>query len=207
MAAVYDQASVYPPDAEDLVEFLPALDCGQCGAPGCLEFAEALLAGESEPAGCPELSPVFQARLAAILALPKEPIPLNCMMEEVPRELMVIGEPPAGSPLLITCNFQETVRILREILEKTGTPAYLLPIFTHGYSVDNAVAERWFRAVEVWKAMQENEVSDKVPEQVLILPGLAESEKNQVRQLSRWTVEVGPVSGFLLPLYLLEREE
>ena len=108
--------------------------------------------------------------------------------------------------LLITCNFRETVRIMKEILEKTGTRAFLLPTQTQGYSVDNAVHERMFKAIEIWKAMQESTVTEKVDRSVLVIPGLAESEKNAIRQLTRWDVVVGPVSGFLTPLFLLQND-
>ena len=85
---------------------------------------------------------------------------------------------------------------METILEQTVSPSFLLPIFTHGYSVDNAVPERMFKAIDVWKSMQENEVEKKISRSTLIIPGLAESQKNAIRQLTRWEVIVGPVSGF-----------
>jgi acetyl-CoA decarbonylase/synthase complex subunit gamma len=124
------------------------------------------------------------------------------MMEQVPCELIEINDPTEDAPLLVTCNFRETVRIMRTILESTHTQAFLLPTFTHGYSVDNAVHERMFKAIEIWKAIKENHVEEKIKERVLIIPGLAESEKNAIRQISKWDVQVGPVSGFLTPLFI-----
>ena len=38
-------------------------------------------------------------------------------------------------------------------------------------------------------------------------PGLAESEKNSIRQMTRWEVMVGPESGFLLPLFIVKNRE
>ena len=81
-----------------------------------------------------------------------------------------------------------------------------MPTHTHGYSVDNAVHERMFKAIEIWKAVQENKVAEKVDRSVMVIPGLAESEKNAIRQLTRWDVVVGPVSGFLTPLFLLQND-
>ena len=66
--------------------------------------------------------------------------------------------------------------------------------------------ERMFKAIEIWKAMQENTVTEKVDRSVLVIPGLAESEKNAIRQLARWEVLVGPDSGFLTPLFLLQND-
>lgn len=37
-------------------ELLPGTDCGACGRPGCRAFAEALVAGEAEPAECTNMS-------------------------------------------------------------------------------------------------------------------------------------------------------
>jgi CO dehydrogenase/acetyl-CoA synthase gamma subunit (corrinoid Fe-S protein) len=51
-----------------------------------------------------------------------------------------------------------------------------------------------------------NEISQKLDQSLLVIPGLAAREKNAIRQLSRWTVLVGPVSGFLIPLFLWENE-
>jgi acetyl-CoA decarbonylase/synthase, CODH/ACS complex subunit gamma len=126
------------------------------------------------------------------------------MMEQAPCELIEIIGPDENSPLLVTCNFHETVAIMKYILEQTGSRAFLLPTYTHGYSVDNAVHERMFKALEVWKAIQDNGITEKIAHSQMIIPGLAESEKNAIRQLTRWNVLVGPVSGFLVPLYLME---
>ncbi len=206
MVVEQEMAEIYPPEAEDILEFLPETDCGECGFPRCDEFAGALLENEISPHKCPDLDEEFAGVLASVQELNKDPIPYNMMMEQVPCELIEINNPHKDSPLLITCNFQETVRIMKEILESTSTQAFLLPTYTHGYSVDNAVHEKMFKAMEVWKAIKENAVEEKVERSVLIIPGLAESERNSIRQLTRWEVLVGPESGFLLPLFILNNK-
>jgi CO dehydrogenase/acetyl-CoA synthase gamma subunit (corrinoid Fe-S protein) len=202
MVVEQEMAEIYAPDAEDLSEFLPGTDCTKCGFADCMEFASALLRRGADPRKCPDLDSELSEVLASILELNMEPIPYNIMMEQVDCELMEINRPGRGSPLLVTCNFQETVRIMLEILERTSSRAFLLPTFTHGYSVDNAVPERMFKAVEIWKAMKENAVEEKIDRPVIVIPGLARSERNAIRQLTRWEVVLGPVSGFLLPLFL-----
>jgi acetyl-CoA decarbonylase/synthase complex subunit gamma len=206
MVVEQEMAEIYPPEAEDLSEFLPETDCGNCGFPGCVDFAEALLKKEVNPEKCPDLDEECSNVLATIVELNKDPIPYNIMMEQEPCELIEINNPDKDSLLLVTCNFQETVRIMREILERTGTQAFLLPTFTHGYSVDNAMHERMFKALEVWKGMKENAVEEKVERPVLIIPGLAQSERNAIRQITRWDVLVGPVSGFLAPLFIMSNK-
>jgi CO dehydrogenase/acetyl-CoA synthase gamma subunit (corrinoid Fe-S protein) len=206
MAVMQEMAEIYPPGAEELCEYLPDIDCKKCDYESCAAFAEALLEKKPEPSQCPELDPEFSHLLSSIISLNKDPIPYNTMMEQVPCELIAINNPNKRSPLLITCNFTKTVSIIENLLTETRTKAFLLPTFTHGYSVDNAVHEKMFKAFEIWKAIQENEISQKLDHSLLVIPGLAESEKNAIRQLSRWTVLVGPVSGFLIPLFLWVNE-
>jgi CO dehydrogenase/acetyl-CoA synthase gamma subunit (corrinoid Fe-S protein) len=204
MAVQQEMAEIYPPDAEELSQLLPETDCGKCGFASCIEFAEALIGRQVSPSACPDLDPEFADALASITALNKDPIPYNIMMEQAPCTLLEINDPVKASPLLVTSNFRETVRIMKEILERSATRAFLLPTFTHGYSVDNAMHERMFRAAEIWKALKENAVEEKVGKTVMVIPGLAEKERNSIRQLTGWEVLVGPVSGFLAPLFILK---
>jgi len=207
MAVKQEMAEIYPPSPEELAEFLPATDCGECGFASCIAFSSALLEKRLSAYECPNLDEEFKSMLASMLKLKTEPIPYNIMMEQHPCTMLEINGPDERSPLLVTANFQETVRIMQEILECTSTRAFLLPTFTHGYSVDNAVHERMFKAVEVLKAMKENSVEQKLERPVIIIPGLAESERNSIRQMTRCSVLVGPVSGFLAPLFILAHRE
>lgn len=202
MAVEQEIADIYLPNAEDLCEYLPNLDCGVCSFASCIEFAEAILKKKVAPQKCSELSNELSETISAIIALNIAPSPYNCMMEQEPCQLIEISNPTTDAPLLVTANFRDTVRIMIEILEQTNTPAFLLPTDTHGYSVDNAVHERMFRAIEVFKAMNANGVSEKVRRPLLVIPGLAASEKNGIHRLTQWKVLEGPVSGFLVPLFL-----
>lgn len=207
MVVEQEMAEIYPPVAEDLSEYLPDTDCGNCGYKSCIEFAQALLGKEIDPQKCSELAPGLADLLKAVATLSTDQIPYNIMMEQVPCEVIEIGQPDKTAPLLITCNFKETVRILKAILEQTDTSAFLLPTFTHGYSVDNAVHEKMFKAMEIWKAIKENSIEEKLQKPIMVIPGLAESEKNSIRQMTKWEVIVGPESGFLLPLFIEKNRE
>ena len=202
MVVEQEMAEIYPPDAEDLIEYLPDLDCRQCDCESCVEFAEAILERRIDPHECPELEGDVRDTISAIVALDQNPIPYDVMMPQEECSLIEVCHPTRDAPFLITANFKETVRIIREILEQTATPSFLLPTNTHGYSVDNAVHEHMFRAIEVFKAMNENGVSEKVNRPMMIIPGLAAREKSAIRRLTHWEVIEGPVSGFLLPLFL-----
>ena len=43
-------------DVQDLMLFLPQIDCGACGQPNCREFARSLLAGRMEPRACVQMT-------------------------------------------------------------------------------------------------------------------------------------------------------
>ncbi|MBT3367553.1 MAG: hypothetical protein HN416_10380 [Nitrospina sp.] len=204
MAVEQEMAVIYAPEAEELSEFLPDVDCGNCGFATCIAFAEGILDGEAKAENCSELKNEFVDALAAIVDLDKDPIPYNLMMEQVPCEVIEINEPDEHSPLLITCNFQETIRIMKEIFDCTSVSAFLLPTDTHGYSVDNAIYEKMFKPMEIWKAIKENQMESRLDKTTMVIPGLAERERNAIRQLTRWEVSVGPISGFLAPLFVLK---
>ena len=127
MAAQQEMAEIYAPDGEALSELLAETDCGKCGFASCIEFGEALIGGQTAPLRCTEIDGKFAGALDSILALNKDPIPYDVMMEQVPCSLHEIHFPGQGSPLLVTSNFRETVRIMKEILEKTATRCFLLP--------------------------------------------------------------------------------
>ncbi len=67
MVVEQEMAEIYPPTDEDLAEFLPDIDCGDCGFPNCMEFGAAVLENRTSPQKCPELSQEFGDLLASIV--------------------------------------------------------------------------------------------------------------------------------------------
>ncbi len=61
--------------ADDIVELLPRMQCGQCGYPGCRPYAQAMLAGEANINQCPPGGEATMHRLAELLS--RSPQPLN----------------------------------------------------------------------------------------------------------------------------------
>lgn len=57
------------PRIDAVEQLLPASNCGGCGYPGCRPFAEALVNGEAQPAGCTVSSPQGRARIANYLGV------------------------------------------------------------------------------------------------------------------------------------------
>ena len=57
------------PRIDAVEEMLPHSNCGACGQPGCRPFAEALVRGEVDPAGCTVGTSAEHARIAAFLGV------------------------------------------------------------------------------------------------------------------------------------------
>lgn len=199
-----EYADIYPLTAENLMEYLPDIDCGECGLSSCIAFAEELLSAKVKAGQCPELSREIAEIVDRLMEFVPPAIPFNVMMESFPPGLIRVGETSASSPVLVTGNFQETARLLETILSTCGVTVFLIMSDTKGYSVDNAVPEKRFTPFEILKAITDTEVGSFVDHRNLIIPGLTRHLASQIKQTTGWRVTVGPVSGLELPLFLLK---
>lgn len=43
---------VVDPKVEEILKLLPRANCGACGYPSCIEFAQAIASGKADPTGC-----------------------------------------------------------------------------------------------------------------------------------------------------------
>lgn len=197
-------ADLYPLTEENLVEYLPDIDCGSCGFSSCLEFAEALIAHKAKVGQCAEMDPRMAMSVDALMEFDAPSIPYNVMMESFTPGLMRIGAPDTSTPVLVTGNFKETVRLLESILTACETSAFLIMSDTKGYSIDNAIVEKRFSPFEALKLITETEVGSFISHRNLVIPGLARHLAGQIKQITGWRVSVGPVSGFELPLFLIK---
>jgi CO dehydrogenase/acetyl-CoA synthase gamma subunit (corrinoid Fe-S protein) len=196
-------ADLYPLNEENLAEYLQDIDCCECGFSSCLAFAEALIGAKAKSEQCPELDGEMAAIIDALMELHLPAIPYNVMMESFSPGLIRVGDADDYSPVLVTGNFQETVRLLENILNACRVRAFLVLSDTKGYSVDNAVVEKRFTPFEILKVITETEVGSMVNHRNLVIPGLARHLCSQIKQATGWQVEVGPVSGLELPLFLV----
>jgi len=57
------------PRIDQVAGMLPGANCGACGHPGCRAFAESLVMGTNQPAGCTVASPDGRADIAAFLGV------------------------------------------------------------------------------------------------------------------------------------------
>ncbi|MCL5123113.1 MAG: hypothetical protein M1511_01155 [Deltaproteobacteria bacterium] len=197
-------ADLYPLTEENLVEYLPEVDCRLCGFSSCLEFAEALVGHSAKIEQCPDTDPEMGKTIGKLMEFVMPRLPYDVMMESFSPGLTHIGTPDSSSPVLITGNFKETTRLLESILTTCEISAFLIMSDTKGYSLDNAVVEKRFSPFEILKVITETEVGSFVSHSRLVIPGLARHLASQIKQTTGWQVLVGPVSGFELPLFLLK---
>ena len=199
---VDDHAETYPLETADLLRYLPTTDCARCGAPTCAAFAEQLVGKSCRAADCPELGGRMAEAMDAVLPLMPRILPYDQWMRTVEEPYRPYGDPGRESPVLVTGNFVDTITVLEEIFAAADVSLHLVIADTHSYSVDNAVEERWFKAGNVYNAMSAAGLARLVGHTELLIPGLAENFRSDVKRVTRWRVEVGPVSGFEIPLYL-----
>lgn len=200
--AVEEYAETYPLEAADLLRYLPGTDCGRCGLASCAAFADRLVGKECRGADCPELDGRLADAMDAVLPLMPRLLPYDQWMRTVDEPYRAYGDPGPDSPVLVTGNFIDTVQVLEDIFAAAGASLHLVIADTHGYSIDNAVEERWFKAANVYAAINAGGLTRLVRHSELLIPGLAERFRSDVQRVTRRRVEVGPVSGFEIPLYL-----
>ena len=134
---------------------LPAGHATAAGAalPTCAAFAEQLVAKTCRAADCPELGGRMAEAMDAVLPLMPRILPYDQWMKTVEEPYRAYGDPGPESPVLVTGNFVDTITVLDEIFTAADVSLHLVIADTHGYSVDNAVEERWFKAGNVFAAM------------------------------------------------------
>jgi len=198
-----------PLEEEDLLNYLPDVSYSECGAASDVEFAELVIEGKALPSKCPILDDKIAAAMEKVFKLELPSIPDTAPGTPVTPGFIKIGNPTPDSMVLITGNCQETLSLLKLILEATLTDAFLLAIDTQGYSIDSALAAETFRSSEVYKSLGESGIAAEISHRKVILPGLCERLAADIKRLASWDWEVtlGPVSALELPLYLIKMAE
>lgn len=116
--------------------------------------------------------------------------------------LREIGRPDRQSPVLLTANYDLTVRRLSRALR--GIDAWLLVAPAGGINVWCAAAGGHLTTHQVITALKTSRVADRVDHRDLIVPQLAATgvEGLGVYRRSRWRVRFGPVRAEDIPAYL-----
>lgn len=120
-----------------------------------------------------------------------------------PVGLYAIGSPTRSSPVLVTGNYELTVRRLVRALDGS-VDAWLVVGDSAGINVWCASGGGFFTAEKVIAALNSTRVAELVDHHALILPQLAANGVDgwRIRQQTSWGVHWGPIRAADLPQYL-----
>ncbi|MBW2061220.1 MAG: 4Fe-4S binding protein [Deltaproteobacteria bacterium] len=115
-----------------------------------------------------------------------------------------VGDPKGDSPVLVTCNFDLTVKRLIKILEQAAVDAWLLVADSKGVNVWCAAGAEEFNTHSVVSSLKTSGVAGLVDHRVLILPPLGAPGicAAEVQAQTGWTMRWGPVRAEDIPRYL-----
>jgi len=121
--------------------------------------------------------------------------------------LRQIGKPGPLSPVLVTCNFDLTVR--RVMRAMRGTDSWLVVAPSSGINVWCAASGGHLSTHQVVTALKTSGVAERVQHRRAILPQLAATGviAREVERRSRWQVKFGPVYAKDIPRYLAQHEK
>jgi NAD-dependent dihydropyrimidine dehydrogenase PreA subunit len=119
-----------------------------------------------------------------------------------PVGLRRVGSPGPDSPVLVTCNFHNTVRRLTRALR--GVDVWLVVAQSRGVNVWCAAGAKEFDTASVVSAVKTSGLDELVNHRTLILPPLAAPgvRASDVEDATGWTTKWGPVRASDLPGYL-----
>ncbi len=123
----------------------------------------------------------------------------------LPR-MIILGNPNRSSPVLITTNFDGTVRYVTKALE--GLDAYLLVAPAGGLDVWCAAGGNRFNIDSIVSILKTSRVAELVKHRRLVLPQLCANGINMfdVRRKTKWSAVFGPVDAADIPEYLSLRQ-
>ncbi len=121
--------------------------------------------------------------------------------------LRAVGEPGPGSPVIVTGNYDLTVRRVMRAL--AGTDAWLVVAPAQGINVWCAASGGHLTTHQVVTALKTSGVADRVLHRRAILPQLAATGVlgRDVSRRCGWKVRFGPVYAEDLPAYLARGEK
>ncbi|MBW1881445.1 MAG: 4Fe-4S binding protein [Deltaproteobacteria bacterium] len=124
-----------------------------------------------------------------------------------PTGLRRVGNPDRSSPVLVTCNFDLTVKRVTRVLDRAGLDAWLLVAQSQGVNVCCAAGADEFDTNSVVTAVKTSGIDDLVDHRKLVLPplGAPAIRAVEVRERTGWVPHWGPVYAEDLPRYLADR--
>ncbi len=196
------------------VEEQPAIET--CCLPCAVESMMATVTGETVAPALPlapalEVIPQLRHQVTLKTILLDVLSLLNRFIPPYPKVatgLYRVGNPNRKSPVLVTGNYELTVRrLVRELDGRVG--CWLVVANSRGINVWCAAGGGHFTADDVISAIKTSGVQDMVDHHALILPQLCANgvDGRRIRQETRWGVHWGPVRARDLPAYLAAGRE
>ncbi|HSV42392.1 MAG TPA: hypothetical protein VLH13_03160 [Methanomassiliicoccales archaeon] len=200
-----EEIDLYKLTAEDLMNYLPSGDSTSCGAKNWSEYAQMLVDGKVRATDCKKIDKKMAAAIDAVLAVDIRLPESDPMQQRVPDKLIEFNSPDESSPIILTGNSIITHQILKLIFDATKVKAFVIPVDTGGYTMDNSVVACAFTPMAVMKAITESGIAEKNSSRSALISGWARDLKGNIERITRWNLEIGPNSGFELPLYLISQ--
>lgn len=124
-----------------------------------------------------------------------------------PVGLRRAGNPARESQVLVTCNFDLTVKRLMRILDDAGVDAWVLVAESKGVNVWCAAGGEEFSTHSVVSAVKTSGIAELVDHRRLVLPPLGAPGicLDEVRAQTGWSPRWGPVRAADLPAYLAQQ--
>lgn len=121
--------------------------------------------------------------------------------------LRAVGNPGPLSPVLVTCNYDLTVRRVTRALR--GVDAWLVVAPSSGINVWCAASGGHLSTHQIVTALKTSGVAERVSHRRAILPQLAATgvRAREVERRSRWQVKFGPAYAGDIPRYLGQHEK
>lgn len=114
-----------------------------------------------------------------------------------------INSPKSDSPVLVTTNFSITYFSVANEIEGSGLPVWLVVTDADGMSVLTAWAAGKFDSERIAKAIKEFNLTEKVTNKRLVLPGHVAVLSGEVEEeLPGWEIRVGPREAVDIPAFL-----
>ncbi len=116
--------------------------------------------------------------------------------------LRIIGHPGRDAPVLVTCNFDLTVRRVVKALD--GLDCYLLVAPSHGVNVWCAAGGGMFNAHSVTSVVKTSRIAERVDHRTLILPQLSAPgiDIARVEHETGWYCLFGPAYAADIPAFI-----
>lgn len=119
--------------------------------------------------------------------------------------LYEVGSPSPESPVLITTNYLLTYHLVKEDVELSGVPSYVVVVDTDGLSVVCSMAGGKVTPDMVAGAVKESGVEERVAHRSLIIPGRMAKLRVGIEDALGWRVVVGPLDSADLKSFLRNR--